>query len=700
VKTTHDVLQVVQLVVFLILGIVATIQWLKRRTESTAWLAATFGVLAVVVVTAELLPEDSDSSVVQWVVKAELAILVLFPYLLYRFMGSFIGRPIKWIFVAAHILTGAVILATLALPNIPDEGEPRDFALQAYLVLLIAQWVFLLVIVGARLWRGGSGQPSVARRRMRTMSLGAIGLALALILAGFAPSDEEVHPIQIGISILGIASGPLFLLGFAPPAVVRAAWRKEEEERFRQAELGLLEALRPAEVAHALLPHVTQLVGGRGSILLNKDGSIIGVDGLDPQETTALANRVSASKVPLEIAAPEGGILSVPMSSGWLAVQASSFTPFFGRDEAEMLQTLGLLTDLTLGRVELSSREADLKEQLVEAHAIAHIGSWQWDIQAGVLTWSDEMYRIYGVDPNEFDPTSDSVREMIHPDDREMTQEKSRRAREQGKPFSYEFRIVRPNGATVHVLARGNVEKDEEGSVVKMIGTVQDITETKEQERLRDQFIANAAHELRTPMTTLLGLTNMLATNRSRLSDSQVNEAYDVVVRAGDRLTALINNLLDLTKLQQGAIALRPEPVRIAEVSREIIEATPPPEGVSVEVEIPDDLVGVTDPQRFDQVVSNLLTNAYRYGGSDIVLDGRTDGDSVLVSISDNGPGVDEKLVPHMFDPFARGQGSGEVGGSGLGLAIVKMLVEASRGEIWYDRNGGGARFTIKLPAA
>jgi PAS domain S-box-containing protein len=698
VKTTHDVLQAIQLVVFVILGVAAMVQWLKRRTESTAWLAATFGVLAVVVVTTELLPEHSDSTVVEWLFKIQIAILVLFPYFLYRFMGSLIGRPIRWIFVAAHVVTGAVILATLALPDIPEEGEPRSKVLQAYIFLLIAQWVFLLVIVGARLWRGGSDQPTVARRRMRTMSLGSIGLAIALILAGFAPSDEEVHPIQIGISLLGIASGPLFILGFAPPAMVRASWRKEEEERFRQAELGLMEALRPADVAKALLPHVTQLVGGRGSLLLNKDGSIIGVDGLDPQETSALADRVSASSQPLELAFPGGGVFSVPMDSGWLAVQASSFTPFFGRDESEMLQTLALLTDLTLGRVELSGREAELKEQLLEAQSIAHIGSWQWDLKTGVLTWSDEMYRIYGVEPGEFDPTSDSVRDMIHPDDREMTQERSRRSREASKPFSYEFRIVRPNGETVHVLARGKILKDDDGSIVKMIGTVQDITERKEQESLRDQFIANAAHELRTPMTTLLGLTNMLAMNRARLSDVQVNEAYDVVVRAGDRLSALINNLLDLTKLQQGAIALRPEPVRIAEASREIVEATPPPDGVSVEVDIPDDLVGLTDPHRFDQVVSNLLTNAYRYGGSDIVLDGRSDGDSVLVSISDNGPGVDENLVPHMFDPFARGQGSGEVGGSGLGLAIVKMLVEASRGEIWYDRNGGDARFTIKLP--
>lgn len=695
-KTTQDVLSVVQLIEFVILGLAATIQWRTRRTESTAWLAATFSVLAFVVVSGEFIPEDSGSVFVDWIVKFQIALLVLFPYFLYRFMGSLIGRPIRWIFVAAHVLTGAVIVATFVLPRFPAEGEPRSAVFTAFLFLLIAQWVFLLVVVGARLWRGGRGQPSVARRRMRTMSLGSMGLALALILAGFAPTDDEVNPLQLAISVLGIASGPLFLLGFAPPGAVRAWWRKEEEERFRQAELGLMEALRPNEVAAALLPHVTQLVGGHGSILLSKDGTVIGSDSLEPEEVTALATEVAASNEPLEIATPEGGLLSVPMKSGWLAVQASAFTPFFGRDESEMLSTLALLTDLTLGRVDVSGREAALKEQLVEAQAIAHIGSWEWNLETDIRTWSAEMYRIYGVSPETFDPSQEVLLETIHPDDREMVQAKSRQARESGVPFSYEFRVTRPDEKLVYVLARGKIVEGDGPS--RMIGTVQDITEGKEQEALRDQFIANAAHELRTPMTTLLGLTNMLATNRARLNEAQVGEAYEVVVRAGDRLTALINNLLDLTKLQQGAIALRPEPVNIAQVSREIVEATPPPEGVSVEVEIPDDLVGVTDPQRFDQVVSNLLTNAYRYGGSDIVLGGRAEDDSVLVSICDNGPGVDEKLVPHMFDPFARGQGSGEVGGSGLGLAIVKMLVEASRGEIWYDRNGGGTRFTIKLP--
>ena len=699
-KTTYDVLQWVQLVVFVVLGIAATVQWMRRRSEATAWLAATFGLLALVVVVARFIPEDSHSTLVQWVTKAEVAALALFPYFLYRFMGSLIGRPIRWIYWVANALTGGVIVYTFALSRFPQPGEPRSAAVEAFIILLIGQWVYLLTIVGARLWRGGRGQPTVTRRRMRTMSLGAIGLAIALILAGFAPSDERVNALQLAISFLGIAAGPLFLLGFATPSGVRSSWRKHEETKFREAELGLMEARRPGDVADALLPHVSELLGGRGSVLLDKEGRALGVHGFGPSEIEAIAAQVKATATPAEQAAAGGAILSVPMKSGWLAVQASPFAPFFGRDESEMLQALALLTDLALGRIELSEREAGLQAQLLEAQRIAHIGSWEWDLDTGDLTWSDEMFRIYGVDQATFDPTNSNPGELIHPDDRERVSQMTQVAREKGEPFEYEFRVQRGDGETVIVLARGQLVDGDPKDGHKMIGTVQDITQQKEQAILRDQFIANAAHELRTPMTTLLGLTNMLALNRDRLNERQVNEAYEVVVRAGDRLTSLINNLLDLTKLQQGAIALRLQPVSIAEVSREIVEATPPPDGVSVDVEVPDDLVAVTDPQRFDQVVSNLLTNAYRYGGPEIVVAGESKNGSVFVSISDNGPGVDAKLVPRMFDPFARGQGSGEVGGSGLGLAIVKMLVEASNGEISYDSNGGGARFVIRLPTS
>ncbi|MDQ4124076.1 MAG: ATP-binding protein, partial [Actinomycetota bacterium] len=135
--------------------------------------------------------------------------------------------------------------------------------------------------------------------------------------------------------------------------------------------------------------------------------------------------------------------------------------------------------------------------------------------------------------------------------------------------------------------------------------------------------------------------------------------------------------------------------------AREVVASTPPPDGRRVEVEVKDTPVALADKHRLDQVVTNLLTNAYRYGGPNISLSGaRLNGD-VILSVTDDGPGVEDQLVDDLFQPFSRGSTSSTIGGSGLGLAIVKMLVEACGGEIWHEAlQPSGARFCVKLKSA
>jgi signal transduction histidine kinase len=267
--------------------------------------------------------------------------------------------------------------------------------------------------------------------------------------------------------------------------------------------------------------------------------------------------------------------------------------------------------------------------------------------------------------------------------------------------FTQVYRIVRPSGETIFVQASGKVILDDAGQTAKMIGTAQDITERKEQESYRERFIANAAHELRTPLTSLLGLTELLSRSRHRMTEDRIAMAFEAAVRSGQRLSLLVDNLLDLSKLQQGAVEINPEPVDIGPLSRRLLESASVPAGSSVAVEVDDELVALADPVRLDQVLQNLFTNAFRYGGPEIILEGTSAGADVVISVSDNGPGVEQELVPHLFDPFARGSGSSEVGGSGLGLAIVRMLVDASGGDIWYENGrAGGACFCIRLPKA
>jgi signal transduction histidine kinase len=185
------------------------------------------------------------------------------------------------------------------------------------------------------------------------------------------------------------------------------------------------------------------------------------------------------------------------------------------------------------------------------------------------------------------------------------------------------------------------------------------------------------------------------------MTEERITMSFDAVVRSGQRLSVLVDNLLDLSRLQQGGVAITPEPVSLAPLSREVVDSASAPEGASIALDVDEDVVVMADPHRLDQVLQNLFTNAFRYGGPEIVLEGKASEGDVVISVSDNGPGVEEELVPNLFDPFARGSTSSEAGGSGLGLAIVRMLVTASEGDIWYENGkGGGARFCIRLPKA
>lgn len=694
----HEVLGYVQLVLYVALGLIASIQWRRRGGKPAAWVAATFVALASVVVISEILPEENVTGTAEVVQRIVIAILVLFPYFLFRFMASF-ESPGRVLHAIAAILTAVTVVATFLVDEFPDPDEQRTDAFQAYIYLLLTQWVILLGAVTFRLWRAGRGQPTVARRRMRTMSIGSAGLAITLVIAGTASASEEVTGVQIASSLIALGTGPFFLLGFAPPAFVRNAWRGQGGTRLQEAEFALMEALSPSDITDVLLPEVTELAAGRGSLVIDRHGAVTGVHGLTPPEAGELAAQFRNGGG--ETALRGTGTITVPMRSGKLVVVTSPYTPFFGQEEMDELRRLALLADLALARTEHSRRERELTDQLLEAQKLARIGSWEWDALTDRVMWSDQMYRMLGYKPGEFEATGDAYNEHVHPDDRELVATRSEEALENRAPLDYEHRMVRRDGTPLVVHLRGRVVGEREGRPVRMIGTLQDVTQQREQEALRERFIANAAHELRTPLTSLLGFVEMLSRARHRLDEAKLQTMFDAMTRSGDRLAVLIENLLDLSKLQAGQVTVDIEAVPIEALAREVVASTPPPDGRRVDVEVTDTPVALVDRHRLDQVVTNLLTNAYRYGGPNISLSSvRRNGD-VILTVTDDGPGVEDELLDDLFQPFSRGSTSSAIGGSGLGLAIVKMLVEACGGEIWHEAlQPTGARFCVKLRSA
>jgi signal transduction histidine kinase len=219
-------------------------------------------------------------------------------------------------------------------------------------------------------------------------------------------------------------------------------------------------------------------------------------------------------------------------------------------------------------------------------------------------------------------------------------------------------------------------------------------TKAAEQQRT---FIANAAHELRTPLTTILGLSTTLAQGSRNLSAKQVQDCVEALERQGTRAVTLIRNLLDLAQLDGGRLVTSIAPVSLLSAAQSALEAAPPPEGTTVTIAIPPHAVAAADPDRLEQILVNLLLNAYRHGGREVRIDTRDEPDGIVLVVSDVGPGVPEELVPHLFEPFARAVGL-KSPGSGLGLALSKRLAEAIAGSMWYaPASPHGARFNVRL---
>lgn len=216
---------------------------------------------------------------------------------------------------------------------------------------------------------------------------------------------------------------------------------------------------------------------------------------------------------------------------------------------------------------------------------------------------------------------------------------------------------------------------------------------------MRDSdFLSIVSHELRTPITVVTGLAATLAERRQNLGEEQVDQCLQQIRHAGERMAALVDDMLDLSQLEGGRFRVTLEGVRLAASVSLAVEAAPPPPTTSLDRVIPHDLWVMADSARLEQVLINLLTNAYRYGGRAVRLEARRGADHALLTVSDDGEGVAAELVPELFERYSRGANPDD-GGSGLGLAIVRALVEAFGGRIWYEPGKPtGARFNVLLP--
>jgi two-component system phosphate regulon sensor histidine kinase PhoR len=246
------------------------------------------------------------------------------------------------------------------------------------------------------------------------------------------------------------------------------------------------------------------------------------------------------------------------------------------------------------------------------------------------------------------------------------------------------------------------------GEAGGLLAVFVDVTDLRRLESLRRDFVANVSHELRTPVTAVRSAAETLRESALADPDPAVPARFvDIIVRNAERLQSLIEDLLELSRLESKEFRLRKERVELSVVASIIMglfRERADKKGVKLKVELPGDLPALTTDQRaLEQVVSNLVDNAVKYcpAGSSVTVSAEKTNGAVKVVVRDTGPGIDPKHVPRLFERFYRVDAgrSREIGGTGLGLSIVKHLVEAMGGQVTVDSAvGHGSVFSVTLP--
>lgn len=236
----------------------------------------------------------------------------------------------------------------------------------------------------------------------------------------------------------------------------------------------------------------------------------------------------------------------------------------------------------------------------------------------------------------------------------------------------------------------------------------QEESRREELDRLKDEFVLTASHELRSPLTSVQGFAELLMLDRDSLTPQQA-ETVEIILDNCRHLVRLLNNLLDLARSDVGRLAVRPEPTEVAPLVEDVVRTMRAQTEASHQTLSEDVPAGLplihVEPDRIRQILVNLLTNAHEYSpeGASIAVAARPVGAEVEISVSDNGQGIPEDQLGRIFDRFTRGDAglTQRVGGTGLGLAISKSLVELHGGSITAESTVGvGSTFRVRLPVA
>jgi len=307
----------------------------------------------------------------------------------------------------------------------------------------------------------------------------------------------------------------------------------------------------------------------------------------------------------------------------------------------------------------------------------------------GALPVYGQEYRLLHVDgrpvPNEQLPVQRAIR---------------------GEPVrNLQFTLERWDGSQLSILAQASPLRSADGTINRAVVVYQDITQLREAEQLKDDFLSLISHEFRTPLTAIQGGAHLLDQQRSEIDPETQKELLRDIVVESRRLDRMLGNMLSLAAIMAGRLRASTEPVHVSALARRVsAEVAARSPGYDLAVEIPADLPPAEgDPELLEQVLRNLYENAIKYSSGGMVLTtASTDGATVTIDVADQGVGIAPEHVGAVFERFRRPGADPTVRGMGLGLYLSRLLVEAQNGRIAARSPGvgQGATFSITLPIA
>ena len=498
-----------------------------------------------------------------------------------------------------------------------------------------------------------------------------------------------------------------------------------EDLRHRLAVYETLVEAVPVGVYISLEPDCSSITTNpAGAALLRSapdaDVSLTGPHGAElPYRVFQNGAEVAGENLPMQRAARLGRPvireeLDIVFKDGSVTTLYEHASPLFD-EQGKVSGCVGVGVDITeRKRSERALRESEHRFQLIARSTNDAI--WDWDLVTNKVWWNEGVRTLFGYSPEEAAADSFWWDRHVHPEDVGRVIGPLFAAidgDETSSESEYRFRCA--DGSTAFVLDRFHILRNEQGKAVRIVGSMQDLTDRKRAEdalkeagRRKDEFLATLAHELRNPLGALSSAAQLLA--KASDDPAVAGKAREIVHRQVDHMARLLDDLLDVSRITHGFLPLRMERLNVVDAIHAAVETVWPQieaKGHRLELHAPSEALHVdADHIRLGQVIGNLLSNAAKYtdAGGVLEVSARQEGDQVVIVVADNGIGMSVDMLAHVFEMFWQASPALQrsEGGLGIGLSLVHGLVQLHGGvvEAASDGPGRGSRFTVRLPHA